>query len=210
LGVVLAGAYGYGFYRRYRLQQERLDQGQTTVAGRANLGRAGGEWELVDHTGVPRSSKDYVGRWLLVYFGFTHCPDICPDMLDKMSEVIETLASDATMPSLTPLFVTIDPGRDGVQEVAKYVADFPRLTGLTGTFSQVEDVAKKFNVYYAEGPRDQDGDYIIDHTIMMYLMDPDGEYVYHYGQAQSAEKIVQSIRTRVERWTEANAADKKK
>ncbi|XP_026723379.1 protein SCO1 homolog, mitochondrial-like [Athene cunicularia] len=156
----------------------------------------GGPFSLLNHEGQPKTSKDYIGQWVLIYFGFTHCPDICPDELEKMIEVVDEIDMDRipSLPNLTPLFITIDPERDNEEAIARDVKEFsPKLIGLTGTKAQIDQVAKAYHVYYSEGPKDEDSDYIVDHTIVMYLLGPDGDFVDYYGQNKRSAEISASI-----------------
>lgn len=154
----------------------------------------GGKWSLVDHNGVPRSDADYKGKWLAMYFGFTHCPDICPDEIEKMCEVVDLIGKTPGIPDLIPLFITVDPERDTQEAIKKYCGEFsPKLLGLTGTQEQVDKAAKTFRVYYSKGPVDEDGDYIVDHTIVMYLISPEGEFVDYYGKDKTATQASKSI-----------------
>jgi len=150
---------------------------------------------LIDHTGKPAKSEDFYGSWILLYFGFTHCPDICPDEIEKMAEVTDYLGEKAAhLGSVQPLFISVDPQRDGVKEVAEYVKEFhPRLIGLTGTHEMVKQCCKAFRVYYSNGPADDDNDYIVDHTIIIYLLNPDGEFVDYYGQTKDKMMISNSV-----------------
>ncbi len=137
----------------------------------------GGPFALTDGSGKPVTDKDYRGRFMLVYFGYTFCPDVCPTTLNDVAQAIDKLGPRAA--SLQPLFITIDPKRDTPEVVGRYAAAFsPRLIGLTGTEAQIKAVAGEYRVYYAEhrtGPGP--GDYSMDHSSILYLMGPDGDFV---------------------------------
>ncbi|KAM9771913.1 protein SCO2 homolog, mitochondrial [Syngnathus typhle] len=160
---------------------------------RAALGQ--GDFSLVDHRGQRRTKRDFLGRWVLLYFGFTRCPDICPDELDKMSAVVAELDADASLPPVQPLFITVDPERDHVEALARYVQDFhPRMVGLTGTPEEVQEAGRPYRVYASRGPSDQDGDYLLDHSILIYLLGPDGLLVDYYNRLKDKEHMAQSVR----------------
>ncbi|XP_068606237.1 protein SCO1 homolog, mitochondrial isoform X2 [Brachionichthys hirsutus] len=172
-------------------KEELLEKERTRSIGRPALG---GPFSLIDHNNKPAGSEDFLGRWVLIYFGFTHCPDICPDELEKMIEVVDRIDEIKSLPNLTPILITIDPGRDTTEALAAYVEEFsPKLIGLTGTPAQIEQVSRSYRVYYSPGPKDEDNDYIVDHTIIMYLVGPDGEFVEYYGQNRTSVEISNSV-----------------
>lgn len=171
--------------RRHKQRAEALRQ--------AAVGQ--GDFSLVDHQGQPRCKADFRGLWVLMYFGFTHCPDICPDELEKLVQVVQLLEAEPGLPPLQPIFITVDPERDDVTAMARYVQDFhPRLLGLTGSTEQVSQVTRSYRVYYSAGPKDEDQDYIVDHSIAIYLLNPDGLFTDFYTRARSAEQIADSVR----------------
>jgi protein SCO1/2 len=155
----------------------------------------GGPFTLTDHTGRTVTDGDFKGRYLLVYFGYTFCPDVCPTGLTTMTEAL-TQAGPAAE-KVTPLFVTVDPARDTAAQMATYVKHFhPRLIGLTGTAEQIAAVAKSYRVYYARAPH-QGGDpdaYMMDHSSFFYLMGPDGKFRALFGHATPVEEMAKRIR----------------
>lgn len=170
---------------------EKLEKDRRRSIGKPLLG---GPFSLTTHIGEPKTDKDYLGQWVLIYFGFTHCPDICPEELEKMIQVVDEIDSIPTLPNLTPLFITIDPERDTKEAIANYVKEFsPKLVGLTGTKENIDQVARAYRVYYSPGPKDEDEDYIVDHTIIMYLIGPDGEFLDYFGQNKKKAEIAGSI-----------------
>lgn len=173
---------------------QRLEQLRKVAVGQ-------GDFHLLDHTGQRRTKRDFLGHWVLLYFGFTHCPDICPDELDKLTNVVRILDKDPSLPPVQPLFVTVDPERDDVAAMAKYVKDFhPRLVGLTGTAEEVKQAGRDYRVYASAGPKDEDGDYIVDHTIIIYLVNPDGLFLDYYNRMKNDTQIAESIRNHMKHY----------
>jgi len=157
----------------------------------------GGPFELVDHTGKARTERDFRGKLMLVYFGFTYCPDICPTDLQAIALALDKLGADAD--SVQPLFVTLDPERDTQEHLAEYVKLFhPRLIGLTGGTEAIRRAADAYKVYYAKVLLGKDaGDYTVDHTAFIYLMDRDGNYLGFFPPGTSADRMVEIIRPRL-------------
>uniref|UniRef100_A0A8R1DEP6 Transcription initiation factor IIF subunit alpha n=1 Tax=Caenorhabditis japonica TaxID=281687 RepID=A0A8R1DEP6_CAEJA len=183
------------YVKKIRLDEREKHRKQ--VAGKA---RIGGEWELVNTDGKLEGSQELRGNWLLMYFGFTHCPDICPDEIEKMVKVVKIIESKKEATPIVPVFISVDPERDTIARVKEYCAEFSsKLRGFTGTTEQVNKVAKTFRVYHSQGPRTnkQEDDYIVDHTVIMYLIDPDGQFYDYYGQNRQAEEIANVIQMKV-------------
>ncbi|KAK5849489.1 hypothetical protein PBY51_009128 [Eleginops maclovinus] len=180
----------------YLEKQERRRQLRVTQLRQVSLGQ--GTFSLLDQTGRRRTKQDFLGHWVLLYFGFTHCPDICPEELEKLSAAVTRLDQDQALPPVQPLFITVDPERDDVAALARYVQDFhPRLVALTGTLEEVKHAGRDYRVYASAGPKDEDGDYIVDHTVLVYLVSPDGLFLDYYNRSKSDEQIADSVRNHV-------------
>jgi protein SCO1/2 len=167
------------------------------VSGRDPLPSAGaaaigGPFNLVDQNGRTVTDKDLRGHPYLVFFGFTHCPDVCPTALFEMSEVLGKLGPDAQ--KLSALFVTIDPERDTPAAMKDYLSSFnPRLVGLTGDPAAIAAVAKEYRVYVKKVPLDN-GDYTMDHTALVYLMDKEGRFVTPFNLKRTPEDAAADLR----------------
>lgn len=185
--------------------ERRKAASQRAVISEEQIGKPklGGPWTLYDaKTGKPVTSEDLKGKFQLIYFGFTYCPDICPEELEKQAAVIDKV--DKVFPDfIQPVFITVDPRRDTLAQTASYVSEFhKRLLGLTGAPNQIKKVTRMFRVYYNEGikTRSDDGeeDYLVDHSIIHYLMGPENEFVDFYGKnlntEEMASKIIRQIR----------------
>lgn len=152
----------------------------------------GGPFTLIDHTGKARTDADFRGKLLVVYFGFTYCPDICPTDLQNIGLALDRLGAAAE--GVQPLFITLDPERDTAAHLADYVPMFhPQLIGLTGDGAAVRKAADAYKVYYAKAPNQRGDDYTIDHTAFIYLVGPDGKYIGFLPPNSPPERIAEAI-----------------
>jgi cytochrome oxidase Cu insertion factor (SCO1/SenC/PrrC family) len=157
-----------------------------------NRGPIGGPFSLVDHTGKARSDVDFRGKLLLIYFGYTYCPDVCPTDLQQIGLAIDGLG--AAGEAVQPLFITLDPERDTSAHLAEYVPLFhPRLIGLTGSAEQIRYVAGAYKVYYAKYPPGSP-DYVVDHSSFIYLVDETGKYIGFFPPGTAADRMIEMIR----------------
>ncbi len=193
----------------YRISQSPIDKPPAPPAA-----AIGGPFTLVDHEGRPVTGDNFKGRFMLVYFGYTFCPDVCPTALTDMGDVLGILGEAAD--KVTPVFITVDPDRDTPEHLKEYLKFFhPSMVGLTGTLEQTAAALKAYKVYAAKAaalkpepkhdhPEGQKpdgghthgdaGDYLMDHTSIIYLMGPDGAYKTHISHGASAEDMAKGIR----------------
>ncbi|GJP29448.1 hypothetical protein CLOM_g16709 [Closterium sp. NIES-68] len=152
----------------------------------------GGPFALVDDKGRPFTEAALKGKWSLLYFGFTFCPDICPSELIKIAEAVNLVEKQVGV-AVVPVFISVDPERDTVEQVREYVKEFhPRMVGLTGTPEQVKAAARAFRVYYMK-TEEEGYDYLVDHSIISYLMSPEFEFVKFFGRNHTAEGLADGI-----------------
>ena len=139
----------------------------------------GGPFRLTDQNQMIRTEKDFQGKYMLVFFGYTYCPDVCPTTLAVMADALQKIGSLAD--KVTPVFITVDPKRDTPEKIKTYLSSFgPRFVGLTGDSTDIASVAKEYRVYYREHPPENGGEYTVDHSGVVYLMDPNGMFVANY------------------------------
>ncbi|MGD0421022.1 MAG: SCO family protein [Xanthobacteraceae bacterium] len=156
------------------------------------IAAVGGPFHLEDQNGKPVSDQDLKGQPFLVFFGYTHCPDICPTTLFEISEVIKKLGNDAGRTGA--IFITVDPERDTPAALKDYLSNFdPHLRGLTGDPAAVAAAIKAYRVYAKKVPL-KDGDYTMDHTAVVYLMDKDGHFVAPFNLKQTPEAAAEQLR----------------
>ena len=152
----------------------------------------GGPFKLIDQDGKPVTDQDFKGRPLLVFFGYTHCPDICPTTLFELSEVLRVLGKDADR--INALFITVDPERDTAPVMKDYLSSFdPHLRGATGDQKAIDAVEKDYRVYAKKVPT-KDGDYSMDHTALVYLMDKQGRFVAPFNLKRSPQDAAADLR----------------
>jgi protein SCO1/2 len=154
----------------------------------------GGPFTLTDQTGKTVTDRDFAGRYKLVFFGFTHCPDICPAELQVMDAALDALGDKAD--KVAPIFISLDPERDTPQVMGDYVKNFgPRFVGLTGSPEAVAAAAKAYRVVYSKvDDKGSANGYSVDHSALVYLMSPEGEYLTHFAYGTSAAAMAETIR----------------
>jgi len=167
-------------------------------AGAGGKALIGGPFSLVDQTGKRVTEKDFEGRYMIAYFGYTFCPDFCPLGLSTITEALEMIESgDAA--KITPVFFTVDPARDTVETMADYVSNFhPDMIGLTGSDDEVAAAAKAYRIYYAIPNKDSE-DYAVDHSTFIYLMGPDGSYVTHFSHSATPEEVAERLKAELKK-----------
>jgi protein SCO1 len=157
-----------------------------------NRGPIGGPFDLIDQNGRHRTDVEFRGKFMLLYFGYTYCPDICPTDLMAISSAINLLGTAGN--EIQPIFITVDPVRDTVEQLADYVSSFhPRLIGLTGAATDIRKVALAYKVFYAKIETEHGEPYAIDHTGFIYLVGRDGKYLGFFPPGTTPERIVEII-----------------
>lgn len=153
----------------------------------------GGPFTLIDHHGQTVTDGDFRGDYMLIYFGYTYCPDVCPTSLQFMVTALDLLGDEGAQ--IRPIFITIDPERDTPAALADYVALFhPRLVGLTGTPEQVAAAAKLYHVYYKKAVSEVASEYLMNHSSQTFLMAPEGRFLKFFGHGADPETIAAGIR----------------
>jgi len=164
---------------------------QIKSSGKALIG---GPFSLIDHKGKRVNEKSFAGKYMLIYFGYTYCPDVCPTELQVMSAALDTLGEDAKR--IQPVFITIDPDRDTVSVLAEYVTNFhSSFVGLTGSEEEIRTATKSYRVYYAKAKDAKSNkDYLMDHSSIIYLMNERGEFVKHFSFGVNPDDLATEIK----------------
>lgn len=176
--IVILGGFAYQQFRA----------GDATVAPLS----IGGPFTLVDQNGVTRHDTDFHGKLMLIYFGYTFCPDVCPTTLTMMSDALAKLGPDAA--KIAPIFITVDPARDTPTQMKQYIEAFdPHFVALTGSDAQVAAAAARYRVYYRKAPGNG-AQYTMDHSSVIYLMARDGTYLGHFNPGITADDLARALK----------------
>ena len=162
----------------------------------AGIGRP--SFSLIDHRGQEVSEASFPGKWLMVYFGFTHCRVVCPRSLSRLSAVLEALPHEISK-AIQALYISVDPERDTPEVMKAYLeAQYPRFTGLTGSMTQIDAAKSSFKVFAERKPDAEDPDgYAVPHTSIAYLIDPAGNYATHWVETKSIDEITADLKARL-------------
>ncbi|CCK72521.1 SCO family protein KNAG_0K01600 [Huiozyma naganishii CBS 8797] len=193
--LLLLGALGAGVYYWASKEKQRLEVEREAESNRAAVG---GSFNLIDQDGRPFSSDKLLGKFSLLYFGFTHCPDICPAELDKMAFWVDEIKKQLKM-DVQPIFVTCDPQRDTPDVMKRYLKDFhSKIIGLTGSHSQIKDMCAKYKVFFStpENVTAKD-DYIVDHSTFIYLIDPEGSFIDGLGTIYDEKEGLEKVKAQI-------------
>ncbi|XP_076904853.1 protein SCO1 homolog 1, mitochondrial-like [Bidens hawaiensis] len=205
--LIVTGAGVVFYYDQEKKRHiEEINTASTVVKQGPSAGKAaiGGPFNLVDDNGKSVTEKDFKGKWTLIYFGFTHCPDICPDELIKLAAAIDKIKAKAGL-EIVPVFISVDPERDTVEQVHDYVKEFhPKLIGLTGDPEEIKKAARAYRVYYMK-TEEEGSDYLVDHSIIMYLMDPNMEFVKFFGKNNDVDALTDGIINEIKQYKKAKA-----
>lgn len=155
--------------------------------------QVGGHFSLTDSSGKPVSDRDFAGRFMLIYLGYAHCPDICPATLSMMGDVLKALGGDAD--KISVIFITVDPQNDTPVALAEYLKPFDsRIVGLTGSKEAIEQVVRAFKGSAKKADNPGPGNMLISHSGLIYLMDREGKYISHFESDVKRETLLQAIR----------------
>ncbi|KAK9476695.1 SCO1/SenC-domain-containing protein [Lipomyces japonicus] len=203
MGIFAAGLFLLVNYRRrvQRALDAFKEESESQSFGKALIG---GPFQLTDYNGNLFTEEDLKHKFSLIYFGFTLCPDICPEELDKLAIIVNNLRKQGI--EVQPIFISCDPLRDTPEIVKGYLEEFdiPGIIGLTGTHAEVEATCKAYRVYFSTPPDIKPGeDYIVDHSIFFYLMDKEGEFINVYGRRYDAQEATDAIASKIKNWLPA-------
>lgn len=197
-GVGAVACVGWAFFandyakKKYGYQEKGSVRTSVTSRGKPSLG---GPFTLVKTDGEPVSQAEFLGKWCFFYFGFVHCPEICPVELNRMTNVCNAIR-ERNGQCLQPMFVSCDPRRDSLDAIDEYLSVFHEdFVGLVGTPQAVDDVCKSYRIYYSLPDADaaKTDDYLIDHSIAIFLFDPQGRFVDFFGNRYDEKEITEKV-----------------
>ena len=202
-GLVAAGA----LWRLGDLRQQSATVTEESVPAPATTDEFGGPFALTDQNGMRRTDAEFRGKYMLIFFGYTYCPDVCPTTLAVEAEALDQIGERASR--VVPIFITVDPRRDTPDKLKSYLSGFePQppssrmgFVGLTGTAEEIEQVADAYEVFYQAHLDGRFGgggqDYSVDHTGNVYLMSPEGKFVAYYSQGISPDELAADLMMKV-------------
>ena len=174
-------------------QLQRAQQMEELMTAKVAIG---GPFTLDDQTGARRSLADFRGKLVLLYFGYTYCPDVCPTDLYQIGESVRALGADGEQ--VQPVFITVDPERDTPRHLRLYLPHFhPRFVGLTGSVNEIREVAKRYKAYFAKVPLKNSSNYMLDHSANIYLIDRQGAFLGSFPPGTKADRLVEVVRQRL-------------
>lgn len=189
--IVCFGTLGWFFYKVPMMQSSPSQVVKTT--GTASIG---GPFTLVDHFNKTVSDTDFRGRYMLIFFGYTYCPDVCPTTLTDISDALGVLGKDAD--EIAPIFITVDPERDKPEHMKEYIKYFhPKIIGMSGSVEQVKSVASAYRIFFEKAREKgaEPDDYLMNHSSITYLMGKEGKYLTHFSHGTSAKDLAAKIKS---------------
>lgn len=196
LALLAVGFAGWFYLQPGAMQEARFDPNAS------GGGDYGGPFTLTNQNGDRVSRSDFAGSYLLIYFGYTFCPDVCPTSLSVMTQALDRLEEEAPekAAAVQPLFITVDPERDSVEVLKQYVEFFhPRLIGLTGTLDEIDQVAKDYRIYVKKVRDESATDYLVDHSSTLILLGRDGEFIRLFSHGTPPQEIATALSSIVKR-----------
>jgi len=201
-GLVAAGA----LWRLGDLRQQNATVTEKSAPAPSTTEGFGGPFELTDQNGMRRTDSEFRGKYMLIFFGYTYCPDVCPTTLAVEAEALDQIGARAN--NIVPIFITVDPKRDTPEKLKAYLSGFeaqpsssrPNFIGLTGTAEEIEKAADAYEVYYQahlDGRFGGEEGYSVDHSGNVYLMSPEGKFVAYYSQGISPDELAADLMMKV-------------
>ena len=196
LAIIIIGVgFGLKVFNKNTIAVKPDETSATVKSYSTGTPEIGGEYLLINQNGETVSNNTYLGKYTIIFFGYTFCPDVCPNTLSTFSSVLDLLGEDAA--KVKPVFVTVDPTRDTPEKLSSYLTHFNKnLDGLTGSTEQIEHVKKIFRIYAVKSQQDEINfkDYLMDHSTVSYLIGPDGKFITFFRYGAEPEVIVTKLR----------------